>query len=133
MKKFLIIILGCPLFFVGCFSDDEEGGTTTIFEGVVIYEDDMSPVNEATLIFQGRKRVSGFGQLDEVIFEREISLGNDGSFRFELEKTRSSIDYFAVNLFIGDNAISIDCAPNSCASLTPRKTFTEMRFVARRE
>ncbi len=34
------------LMVIGCYSEEEEG-TTTIFEGVVVYEDDITPVRVA--------------------------------------------------------------------------------------
>lgn len=119
------------MLFLGCSSNDNENSATT-YEGVVIYEDDLSRETGATLRFLCMKRVEGIGQLDETIIERNITLSQDGSFRFELETTLSSIDYFGVLLFVAESPNSIDCAPNSCASLTPRTTFTEMRLVARR-
>lgn len=53
-----------------------------------------------------------------------------GGFRFELETTSAGIDYFAVGLYIEENPVGIDCAPNSCASLKPRTTISDMRFMA---
>ncbi len=132
MKKLLIVILVCPLFLVACFSDDNDN-KTTIYEGLVIYEDDLSPVSGATLKFIGLKRVAGIGQLDETIIERDITVSDDGTFRFELETTRASIDYFGVILYMGESPAGIDCAPNSCASLPPRTTLTDLRFLAERE
>lgn len=132
MKKLLIVILVCPLFLVACFSDDNDN-KTTIYQGVLVYEDDLSPVSEATLNFQGRKRVAGIGRLDETLIERDIPVSDDGTFRFELETTRASIDYFSVGLYFGESPSSIECAPNSCASLPPRTTLTDLRFLAERE
>ncbi|AKA33904.1 hypothetical protein [Flagellimonas lutaonensis] len=132
MMKHLLIFSISIFTFLGCDSDDNDS-KLTIYEGVLLYEDDLSPVVGATLNFQGRKRVSGVGQLDEVIIEEEIESGNDGSFRFELETTQSSIDYFAVNLFMGENPTSIDCAPNSCVSLPTRTILNDLRFLAERE
>lgn len=132
MKKLLIVILVCPLFLVACFSDDNDN-KTTIYEGVVVYEDDLSPVAGGTLNFLGNKAVAGIGRLDETLFERDITISDDGTFRFELETTRASIDYFGVRLYFGESPASIDCAPNSCASLPPRTTLTDLRFLAERE
>ena len=125
---FVFLILGSS----GCSSDDAED-KTTIFEGIIVYEDDLSPVTGAMLNVQGRKRVSGIGQLDEILFERDVTLSSIGGFRFELETTSASINYFAVGLYIEENPVGIDCVPNSCASLKTRTTISDMRFVAKRE
>ena len=132
MIKQIVIVWMSFVVFMGCSSDDNDN-KTTLYEGKVVYSDDQSPLTDATLVFKGMKSVSGIGQLDEVIIEREVYLDNDGTFRFELETTRSSIDYFGVNLFRGTSPISIDCSPNSCASLLPRTTLTDLRFFAERD
>lgn len=132
MIKQIVIIWISFVVFMGCSSGDDDN-KTTLYEGIVVYSDDQSPLTDARLVFKGMKSVSGIGQLDEVIIEREVDLGNDGTFRFELETTRSSIDYFGVNLLRGASPISIDCSPNSCASLLPRTTLTDLRFFAERE
>ncbi len=132
MMKHLIVLGFSILTLWGCSSNDVDN-KTTIYEGVLVFEDDLSPVTEATLNFQGRKRVAGIGQRDETIIERDITLSDNGSFRFEIEVTKSNIDYFAVGLYFGENPASIDCSPNSCASLPPRTTLTELRFLAERE
>jgi hypothetical protein len=132
MKKLLIMVLICPLFLVACFSDDNDN-KTTLYEGVLLYEDDLSAVSGATLKFTGLKRVAGIGRLDETLIERDIPVSDDGTFRFELETTRAGIDYFSVGLYFGESPTSIDCAPNSCASLPPRTILTDLRFLAERE
>jgi hypothetical protein len=132
MIKYIVVLSIFILTLLGCSSDDNDN-KTTIYQGVLVYEDDLSPVSEATLNFQGRKRVAGIGRLDETLIERDIPVSDDGTFRFELETTRASIDYFSVGLYFGESPASIDCAPNSCASLPPRTTLSDLRFLAERE
>jgi hypothetical protein len=130
MKKSLIFVLIICLF--GC-SRDEDSNKMTIYQGVVVFKDDFSPVTEGTLQFRGMKQVPGIGKLDEIIIERVIELAENGTFQFELEITKSKIDYFAVRLYFGGSPISIDCAPNSCASMPTRTILNDLRFFAERE
>lgn len=132
MIKHIIVLSISILTLLGC-SSDENDNKTTLYEGLVVYEDDLSPVAGGTLNFRGHKRVAGIGRLDETLFEKDITLSDDGTFRFELETTRASIDYFSVGLYFGESPTSVDCAPNSCASLPPRSNLTDLRFLAERE